>query len=80
MVDDPVRIDPVAARACLTRSSWAESVPLETFMRAIARSPGAALFCGGRTQRAQAPCRRNGWTQHPYPERMITRNNPDLYR
>jgi GNAT superfamily N-acetyltransferase len=134
LVDDPVRIDPIAAHAYLTRSYWAEGIPLETVMRAIAGSLCVALFCGDRqvafarvvsdyatfgyladvyvleehrgqglshamldhlhshprlqalrrwalfTQDAQALYRRHGWTQYPYPERMMTRDNPDLYR
>jgi GNAT superfamily N-acetyltransferase len=35
-----------------------------------------ALF----TQDAQGLYRQHGWTQYPYPERMMTRDNPDIYR
>jgi GNAT superfamily N-acetyltransferase len=35
-----------------------------------------ALF----TEDAQGLYRQHGWTQYPYPERMMTRDNPDIYR
>lgn len=35
-----------------------------------------ALF----TQDAQGLYRQHGWTQYPYPERMMTRDNPDIHR
>jgi GNAT superfamily N-acetyltransferase len=35
-----------------------------------------ALF----TQDAQGLYRQHGWTQYPHPERMMTRDDPDIYR
>jgi GNAT superfamily N-acetyltransferase len=35
-----------------------------------------ALF----TQDAQGLYRQHGWTQYPHPERMMTRDDPDVYR
>jgi N-acetylglutamate synthase-like GNAT family acetyltransferase len=36
--DDPARIDPVVVHAYLSRSYWAEGIPLETVTRALANS------------------------------------------
>ena len=128
------RIDAVAAHAYLTRSYWAEGIPLETVERSIAGSLCVAILRQGRqaafarvisdyatfayladvhvleehrgqglshvmvehflahprlqglrrwalfTLDAQGLYDRYGWTQYPYPERMMTRDNPDIYR
>jgi GNAT superfamily N-acetyltransferase len=134
LVDDPVRIDPVAAHAYLSRSYWAKGIPLETVVRAIAGSLCIAVFNADHqiafarvvsdyatfayladvyvleehrgqglshamlehllrhprlqglrrwtlfTQDAQTLYHKHGWTQYPHPERMMTRDNADVYR
>ena len=46
LVSDQGRIDPVAAHAYLTRSYWAEGIPLDTVKRAITNSLCVAIFRG----------------------------------
>ena len=134
LVDAQDRIDPVAAHAYLTRSYWAEGIPLETVERSIAASLCVAIQHEGRqvafarvvsdyatfayladvhviedhrgrglshamlehflghprlqglrrwalfTLDAQSLYERYGWSRYPYPERMMTRDDPDVYR
>lgn len=134
LVEGGERIDPVATHAYLTRSYWAEGIPLETVERAIAgslcvaivrqdeqvafarvisdhatfayladvyvleahRGQGLAhamldhLIAHPRLQRlrrwalftqdAQRLYSRHGWSRYPHPERMMTRDDPDVYR
>lgn len=134
LTDARDRIDAVAAHAYLTRSYWAEGIPLETVERSIAGSLCVAILYQGRqvafarvisdyatfayladvhvleehrgqglshamvehflahprlqglrrwalfTLDAQGLYDRYGWTQYPYPERMMTRDNPDIYQ
>ena len=48
LVDDQSRIDPVAAHAYLTRSYWAEGIPLDVVTRSIEHSLCVAVFHEGR--------------------------------
>ena len=134
LTDDQQRIDAVAAHAYLTRSYWAEGIPLETVERSIAHSFCVAVLHDGSqvafarivsdhatfayladvyvleehrgrglshamldhlqshprlqglrrwalfTQDAQGLYRQHGWSQYPYPERMMTRDKLDIYR
>ena len=134
LIDDPARIDPVAAHAYLTGSYWAEGIPLATVARSIEGSfCVAVLYRGvqigfarivsdfatfayladvyvleahrGRgvaqamlaylvahprlqglrrwalfTKDAQPLYARFGWAQYPSPERMMTRDDPDIYQ
>ena len=127
-------IDQAATHAYLTRSYWAEGIPLETVARSVAHSLCVAIRCGqdqvafarvitdqatfayladvyvleehrGKglshamlkylhghplvqglrrwalfTQDAQGLYAAHGWKPYPYPERMMTRDNPDVYR
>ena len=41
---DPVRLDPVAIHAYLTRSYWAEGIPLGTIKRALQNSLCFGLY------------------------------------
>ncbi len=48
LVDDPARIDPVAAHAYLSRSYWAEGIPLDVVARSIEHSLCVAIFHEGQ--------------------------------
>lgn len=134
LVDRAAEIDAVAAHAYLTRSYWAEGIPLETVRRSIAGSVCVAVRHDGEqvafaraisdgatyayladvyvleghrgqglshamlehllnhprlqglrrwalvTQDAQGLYRQHGFSQYPHPERMMTRDDPDVYR
>lgn len=47
LVDDPARIDPVAAHAYLSRSYWAEGISLDVVTRSIEHSLCVAIFHEG---------------------------------
>ena len=133
LVNDQSRIDPVAAHAYLTRSYWAEGIPLNTVKRAIGNSLCVSIFKRGEqiafariisdyatfayladvyvleehrglglshamleqlnaypdlqglrrwalfTIDAQGLYAGHGWSQYRYPERLMTRDNPDVY-
>ena len=128
------RIDPVATQAYLTRSYWAEGIPLDVVKRSIQHSICVAVFHGAEqvsfarvisdqatfayladvyvleehrgkglshamldylhghpnlqglrrwalfTQDAQGLYTQHGWSQYPHPERMLTRDDPEVYR
>jgi GNAT superfamily N-acetyltransferase len=134
LTDDPAAIDAAAAHAYLTRSYWAEGIPLEVVERSIANSLCVAVRHEGRqvafarivsdyatfayladvhviedhrgqglshamlehlqahprlqglrrwalfTADAQGLYARHGFSQYPLPERMMTRDDPDVYR
>lgn len=46
--DDPARLDPVAIHDYLSRSYWAEAIPLETVRRSLAGSLCFGVYRGGR--------------------------------
>lgn len=46
--DDPARLDPVAIHHYLTRSYWAEGIPLETVRRSITGSLCLGVYRGDR--------------------------------
>ena len=48
LVDDPSRIDPIAAHAYLSRSYWAQGIPLDVVKRSIEGSHCVAVFCEGQ--------------------------------
>jgi len=133
LTEDKDRIDAVAAHAYLTRSYWAEGIPLETVERSIAGSLCIAVFAGDEqvafarvisdyatfayvadvhvieghrkrglshamlryltahprlqglrrwalfTQDAQTLYHNYGFTQYTYPNRVMTRDDPDVY-
>jgi GNAT superfamily N-acetyltransferase len=133
LVAAPDEIDASAAHAYLTRSYWAEGIPLETVRRAIAHSLCIAVFHEGAqvafarlvtdratfgyladvyvleehrgkalshamlewllahqelqglrcwalvTRDAQGLYRQHGFSQYPNPERMMTRDDPEVY-
>lgn len=126
--------DPVATHAYLTRSYWAQGIPLETVRKSIAHSICVAIkrdnaqvafaraisdqatfayladvyvledhrglglshamlealhshpdLQGLRrwalfTHDAQGLYRNHGWSQYPHPERMMTKDDPEVYR
>jgi GNAT superfamily N-acetyltransferase len=134
LTDDQDRIDAVAAHAYLTRSYWAEGIPLDVVRRSIAGSLCVAVLKDGAqvafarvisdyatfayladvyvleehrgqglshamiehlhahprlrglrrwalfTLDAQGLYRQHGWAQYPHPERVMTRDDPDVYR
>ncbi|MEJ5978505.1 GNAT family N-acetyltransferase [Novosphingobium sp. PS1R-30] len=134
LVDDRDRIDAVAAHAYLTRSYWAEGIPLETVARSIAGSLCVAIQSDGRqvafariisdyatfayladvhvieehrgqglshvmvehflahprlqglrrwalfTLDAHGLYEQYDFSRYPHPERVMTRDDPDVYR
>lgn len=131
---EPARIDLAATHAYLTRSYWAEGIPLEVVARSIENSICIAAFKGGEqvsfarvitdratfayladvyvledhrgqgishamltwlhghpelqglrrwalfTQDAQGLYQQHGWSQYPFPERMLTKDDLEVYR
>jgi GNAT superfamily N-acetyltransferase len=126
--------DAEATHAYLTRSYWAEGIPLSTVIRSLENSLCVSIWCGGAqiafarvisdratfayladvyvleahrgkglskallahlhthpllqglrrwalfTQGAQGLYEQFGWQQYPHPERMMTRDDPEVYR
>ncbi len=48
LVDDPARVDPAAVHAYLSRSYWAEGIPLDVVKRSIEGSHCVAVFHEGQ--------------------------------
>ena len=133
IVEDPDRIDVEATHAYLTRSYWAQGIPLDTVQRSIEGSHCVAVRHADQqvafarvvtdhatfayladvyvleehrgkglshamldylrshprlqglrrwalfTRDAQELYRQHGWSEYPYPDRMMVIDKPDIY-